>query len=117
MKKRKILALLLTAALALSLLALAACGSQIAAFTTGMGNPVGNPIVPVVKITGNHRTAEWMDDIIDFDSSVTIDGLKTVDEAAEDLLTLIREVAEGKLTKAEINGACEMGINQNYSYV
>lgn len=97
--------------------ALAACGSQIAAFTTGMGNPIGNPIVPVVKITGNSYTAGWLEDIIDFDSSPTIEGLKTVDEAAEELLALIKEVAEGKLTKAEINGACEMGINQNFSYV
>ena len=32
--------------------ALAAAGAQLVAFTTGLGNPVGNPIVPVLK---NHR--------------------------------------------------------------
>src|SRR6185369_13263706 len=32
-------------------------GAQIVLFTTGLGTPTGNPIAPVIKITGNARTA------------------------------------------------------------
>ena len=32
-------------------------GAQVVVFTTGLGTPTGNPIAPVIKITGNaaHR--------------------------------------------------------------
>ncbi len=97
--------------------ALAACGAQLIAFTTGMGNPIGNPVVPVVKITGNRETALVLDDFIDYDTSKTISGEQTIEASADGLLSLIGEVACGRLTKAEQNGACEIGINQNFSYV
>ena len=32
-------------------------GAQVCVFTTGLGTPTGNPIAPVIKITGNERTA------------------------------------------------------------
>ena len=32
-------------------------GAQVVVFTTGLGTPTGNPIAPVIKITGNARTA------------------------------------------------------------
>ena len=35
-------------------------GAQVVVFTTGLGTPTGNPIAPVIKITGNARTAESM---------------------------------------------------------
>ena len=37
-------------------------GAQIVVFTTGLGTPTGNPIAPVIKITGNARTAQTMAD-------------------------------------------------------
>ena len=33
-------------------------GAQVVVFTTGLGTPTGNPIAPVIKITGNARTAQ-----------------------------------------------------------
>ena len=96
--------------------ALVAAGAQVVAFTTGRGNPIGNPIAPVIKITGNHDTAEWLEDFIDFDTSESISGEKSFDELGQELLAFTLEVCSGRQTKAEINGACEMGINQNYSY-
>ncbi|MFR4764296.1 MAG: altronate dehydratase, partial [Anaerococcus obesiensis] len=35
-------------------------GCQIVIFSTGRGTPTGNPIAPVVKITGNRETAKTM---------------------------------------------------------
>lgn len=96
--------------------ALVASGAQIVAFTTGRGNPIGNPIAPVLKITGNHHTAEWMEDFIDFDTSESITGEKSFDELGDEMLAKIISVCNGEPTKSEINGAVEMGINQDYSY-
>jgi altronate dehydratase large subunit len=97
--------------------ALAAAGAQVVAFTTGLGNPVGNPVAPVVKITGNHETAERMNDFIDFDTSGSITGAKPVEQLGKELLEFITEVCNGTPVKAEENGACEIAINQKYSYV
>lgn len=96
--------------------ALVAAGAQVVAFTTGRGNPIGNPIAPVIKITGNHDAAEWLEDFIDFDTSASITGEKSFAELGQELLNFTLDICSGKKTKAEINGACEMGINQNYSY-
>lgn len=96
--------------------ALVAAGSQVVAFTTGRGNPIGNPIAPVVKITGNHDAALWLEDFIDFDTSQTITGEKTFAELGEEMLEKICSICNGEPTKSEINGACEMSINQDFSY-
>ncbi len=96
--------------------ALVAAGAQVVAFTTGRGNPIGNPVAPVVKITGNHDAAVWLEDFIDFDTSESITGAKSFDELGKEMLDHITTVCNGEPTKSEINGACEMGINQNFSY-
>jgi altronate dehydratase large subunit len=89
-----------------------ASGSQMTLFTTGMGNPVGNPIAPVLKITGNHRTFEWNNDFMDFDTSDSIAHKKTIHELGEELLALILEVCNGKKVKAEEWGMTEIAINR-----
>ena len=97
--------------------ALAASGAQIIAFTTGRGNPVGNPVTPVIKITGNRETAIRLNDFIDFDTSISITGAKSIEHLADELLHYIIKVCNGEPVKAEDNGACEISINQMYSYV
>ncbi len=99
-----------------SVTAKAAAGSQITVFTTGRGNPVGNPVCPVIKMTANRDTAERLADIIDFDSSGAIAGEVTQEQLAGELLAYIIRVCEGELTKAEINGSAEILINQQMSY-
>ena len=39
---------------------MAAAGYVVHTFPTGQGNVIGNPIVPVIKITGNPRTVRTM---------------------------------------------------------
>ena len=89
-------------------------GCQVVAFTTGMGNPMGCAIAPVVKITGNRRTYEWMTDIIDFETSASLRGEKTASQVADELMQYLLEVCNGQLTKAEINGADVMVIDQHF---
>lgn len=100
-----------------NVVALVAAGAQIVAFTTGMGNPVGNPVSPVVKITGNRETAVRLSDIIDFDTSGSISGEKSIEQLGGELMDYIVSVCGGESVRAEDNGAAEMSINQNYSYV
>lgn len=97
--------------------ALVASGAQVVVFTSGRGNPVGNPIAPVIKITGNHDAAVKLADFFDMDTSESISGDKSFDELGKELLKLIIQVCNGLPVKAEINGACEMAINQARSYV
>lgn len=87
-------------------------GCQIVAFTTGMGNPMGNPVAPVLKITGNKHTYEFLNDIIDFDASRCISGEKTIDELADEMLEEIIEICNGKPTLAETNGANVVDVDQ-----
>ena len=46
---------------------MAAAGYVIHTFPTGQGNVVGNPIVPVIKISANPRTLRTMSEHIDVD--------------------------------------------------
>jgi len=100
-----------------SVTAKAAGGSQITVFTTGRGNPVGNPVCPVIKMTANPDTARRLADIIDFDSSGNITGEKTIEESAEELWDYLLRVCGGELTASEINGAEEILIDQQMCYV
>ena len=55
-------------------------------------------------------------DIIDFDSSASITGEKTVEALGDELLKYICRVCDGELVKAEINGISDMAIDQMGSY-
>lgn len=86
-----------------SVTAMVAGGATIILFTTGQGTPTGNPIAPVIKITGNYLTAEKMKANIDFDSSKIISGESSLEECGNELYEEVLKVADGKLTKAEKN--------------
>ena len=93
-----------------SLTAMAAGGAQLAIFSTGRGTPVGNPIMPVIKITGNKETYAKMLCNIDFNASPMIDGEATLEELGEQLYNEMSEVINGKVTKAEAFKMNEIGI-------
>lgn len=80
----------------------AAGGAAVHLFTTGQGNIIGNPIVPVIKITANPKTVATMEEHIDLDVSGTIRLEETLDEAGERLVDLIQTTASGRLTAAEL---------------
>ena len=100
-----------------SVAGMAAGGCQICLFSTGRGTPTGNPIVPVIKITGNKVTYANMSDNIDIDASPYIYGKKTLEQLGDELFTEMKQVADGKLTKAEALGYTEMAIARVCNYM
>ena len=100
-----------------SVAAMAAGGAQVVVFSSGRGSPIGSPIVPVVKITGNKITFANMEDNIDFNAAPLIYGERTVEELGQDLLRMVVETACGKQTKAESLGFTETAIARLCNYV
>lgn len=100
-----------------SVAAMVAGGAQVIVFSTGRGTPTGNPISPVIKITGNKLTYANMVDNIDVDASPLIYGGKNLEQLGNELLTLAAEVASGRQTKAETLGYTEMAIARVCNYV
>ena len=100
-----------------SVAAMVAGGVQVVVFSSGRSTPTGNPIVPVIKITGNKLTFVKMEDNIDLDASPLIYGTKTLEELGGDLLNMVVETACGKQTKAESLGFTEMAIARVCNYV
>lgn len=89
--------------------ALTAAGAHLILFTTGRGTPFGAP-APTVKISTNTPLAEKKSGWIDFNAGVVADGTRTLDEAAEDLMKLVLEVASGRQTRTEEQGFREISI-------
>ena len=100
-----------------SVAGMVAGGAQIVVFSTGRGTPSGNPIAPVIKITGNKITFANMEDNMDFDASPVIYGTQTMEELTDDLLNMVVDVANGKQSKAESLGYTEMAIARVCNYV
>jgi altronate dehydratase large subunit len=93
-----------------SITGMVAGGAQVVAFTTGLGSPTGCPIAPVIKVTGNRRTRDTMDDAIDFDASAILEEGADVRDLAQDLFNELVDVCNGKSTRSELNGHFELGI-------
>ena len=100
-----------------SVAAMVAGGAQVIVFSSGRGSPVGHPIAPVVKVTGNKITFANMEDNIDFCAAPLIYGEKTVEQLGTDLLNMVVETACGKQTKAEALGFVETAIARICNYV
>lgn len=100
-----------------SVAAMVAGGAQVVVFSSGRGSPVGHPIAPVVKVTGNKITFANMEDNIDFCAAPLIYGEKTVEQLGTDLLNMVVETACGKQTKAEALGFVETAIARVCNYV
>jgi len=93
---------------------MAAGGAVIHLFPTGQGNIVGNPIEPVVKLTGNPLTAQTMGEHIDLDVSGLLRREITLDEAGDRLMELFARTVNGRLTCAEALGHREFVLTKLY---
>lgn len=100
-----------------SVAGMVAGGAQVVVFSTGRGTPTGNPICPVIKITGNKITYTNMEDNIDIDASPIIYGQKSLSQMGDELLQEVIEVSNGKITKAEALGYTETAIARLCNYV
>lgn len=93
---------------------MAAGGYVIHTFPTGQGNVIGNPIVPVVKITANPRTVRTMGEHVDVDVSGILRREMTIDEAGDALIDMILRTANGRRTAAEALGHREFVMTKLY---
>ncbi len=93
---------------------MAAAGYVVHVFPTGQGNIVGNPVIPVVKLTGNPRTVRTMSEHIDVDVSGVVRREMTIPEAGDALIDCVVKTANGRLTAAEALGHKEFVMTKLY---
>src|SRR6202012_4321500 len=92
----------------------AASGAVVHLFPTGEGNVIGNPIEPVIRLTGNPKPMRSMSEHIDLDVSKILQGEMTLDDAGDALLDMIVRTANGRLTAAEALGHREFAMTKLY---
>jgi (2R)-sulfolactate sulfo-lyase subunit beta len=93
---------------------MAAGGYAVHTFPTGQGNVIGNPIVPVIKITANPRTMRTMSEHVDLDVSGILRRDMTIDGAGDGLIDMILRTANGRNTAAEALGHREFVMTKLY---
>ncbi|WP_160135503.1 UxaA family hydrolase [Halococcus salsus] len=86
-------------------------GAQVIAFTTGRGSTTGNPIAPVIKVTGNPATYSRMANNMDVNASTILDG-EPLESVGERVFETVLDVANGAVTEAERRGMEEFAINE-----
>ncbi|MBS0241014.1 MAG: UxaA family hydrolase [Proteobacteria bacterium] len=93
---------------------MAAGGWVVHTFPTGQGNIIGNPIVPVIKISANPKTLRTMPEHIDVDVTGILRREQTLDMAGDALIDMIIRTANGRLTAAEALGHREFVLTKLY---
>jgi (2R)-sulfolactate sulfo-lyase subunit beta len=93
---------------------MAAGGSVLHFFTTGQGNVIGNPVVPVIKISPNPKTCGPMSEHIDVDLTALLASEITLDEATARILEAFERTARGRLTASEVLGHREFVLTKLY---
>jgi (2R)-sulfolactate sulfo-lyase subunit beta len=92
----------------------AASGAVVHLFPTGQGNTIGNPIEPVIKLSGNPNTVQSMSEHIDVDVSGLLQRRITLAEAGDLLWDMMIRVCNGRLTRAEALGHREFVLTKLY---
>jgi (2R)-sulfolactate sulfo-lyase subunit beta len=80
----------------------AAAGSVVHFFTTGQGNIIGNPVIPVIKLSANPLTVATMAEHIDVDLSPMLRFEMNLDQAADAALRMLERTINGRMTCAEV---------------
>jgi (2R)-sulfolactate sulfo-lyase subunit beta len=93
---------------------MAAGGYVVHTFPTGQGNVIGNPIVPVIKLSANPRTVRTMGEHIDLDVTGILRRDLTIDSAGDALIESVVATASGRHTAAEVLGHREFVMTKLY---
>jgi (2R)-sulfolactate sulfo-lyase subunit beta len=91
-----------------------AAGAVLHLFTTGQGNIIGNPLLPVVKISANPLTVATMGEHIDVDISGLLRFEYNLDGAADRTMETMAHTINGRLTSAEVLRHDEFVITKLY---
>ena len=89
-------------------------GAVLHMFPTGQGNVVGNPILPVIKVSGNPNTVRDMAEHIDVDVGGLLSRELTLPEAGDLMMEHLARTANGRLTSAEALGHREFTMTKLY---
>jgi altronate dehydratase large subunit len=92
--------------------ALAAGGAHLILFATGVGNSIGCPVSPTVKICGNPLTCDTFAAHIDVDLSAVITEGRPLDDAGEAVRAAFASVVNGEHTRCEALGELEVAISR-----
>jgi (2R)-sulfolactate sulfo-lyase subunit beta len=92
----------------------AASGAAVHLFPTGQGNIIGNPILPVIKLSANPLTCRTMSEHIDLDVSPILKGKLTLDQAGDQLIDMILRTCNGRFSAAEALGHREFVFTKLY---
>ena len=66
-----------------------------------LGNIIGNPIVPVLKLTANPKTVRTMSEHIDLDVTGILRREMTIPQAGDALIDMVLRTCNGRITAAE----------------
>jgi (2R)-sulfolactate sulfo-lyase subunit beta len=78
-----------------------AAGAALHLFTTGQGNIIGNPVLPVLKMSANPLTVETMSEHVDVDLTGLLTFEYNLDGAADRTMEMMAHTINGRLTSAE----------------
>lgn len=82
-------------------------GSVLHFFTTGQGNIVGHPTMPVIKISANPKTVKTMSEHIDVDVSGLLKMSINLGQAVDLMYNMMLKTLNGRLTSSEVLGHVE----------
>ena len=92
----------------------AASGFVVHFFPTGQGNVIGNPILPVIKLSANPRTVRTMSEHIDVDVTGLLQREYDLNAAGDKLLDMMIRTCNGRNTSAEALGHREFVMTRLY---
>ena len=95
-----------------SMVGMAAGGAQLTLFSTGVGNNIGIPVGPALKVTGNPNTGGLMWEHVDVDVSGIVRGSEGVEQAASRVLAELLAVCSGKLVKGEVLDETDVAVSR-----
>jgi len=81
-----------------------ASGCHMIIFTTGAGSVVGQAVAPVIKGVSNSRVYGRMEGDMDVNGGVIADGIATIEDVGQQLVTAVVAAASGLPTKSEALG-------------
>ena len=84
-----------------------ASGANLICFTTGRGSTFGSIPAPCIKLASNTRMYRHMQDDMDLNCGVIVDGDASLAETGERIAALMIDVAGGTRTKSELLGIGE----------
>jgi altronate hydrolase len=81
-----------------------ASGANVVCFTTGRGSCFGFKPAPSIKLATNSEMYRRMEEDMDVNCGVILDGEVTLEEMGQRIFELFLEVASGRRTKSEALG-------------